>query len=430
MTVSKIALAAALTLGGSSFLLASAADAQRSASGRQQAQQQPAAQGQAGQAQGRQLQFSRAEQQALQPLNAALQAQDWAAAQAVLPAAQAAAQGADAKYFVARAQFQIANRTQNVALENQALDALVALSNVPQEELTLFLNRQAELAFNANDFAKAERAYSRVLELSPNDTRVLQNLSIIRSRQGNTAGSLEALQRTIQTQEAAGQTVSEDSYRRLLGAAIRARQADLIASTTNKLLNAYPNPTNWRDALMLYRQANQSDAQLNIDIYRLQRATRSLTGEADYTLFAEGLNRGGLVGEAKAVLDEGIAARAISTSAQFIRDLNQVVSGRINEDRSGLAAQQRQAQSAANGRLARNVGDALYGYGRYADAAAMYRLALQKGGEDANLINTRLGASLAMAGQRAEAEAAFRAVTGPRQRLANYWLTHLARRAS
>ena len=54
--------------------------------------------------------------------------------------------------------------------------------------------------------------------------------------------------------------------------------------------------------------------------------------------------------------------------------------------------------------------------------------ALQKGGEDANLVNTRLGAALALAGRRAEAEAAFRAVTGPRADLAGFWLAWLARR--
>ena len=57
-----------------------------------------------------------------------------------------------------------------------------------------------------------------------------------------------------------------------------------------------------------------------------------------------------------------------------------------------------------------------------------YRAALQKGA-DANLANLRLGAALAMAGQRAEAEAALRAVTGTRADLANYWLLWLAGRS-
>ena len=50
-------------------------------------------------------------------------------------------------------------------------------------------------------------------------------------------------------------------------------------------------------------------------------------------------------------------------------------------------------------------------------------------GIEAGLGNTRLGAALAMAGQRAEAEAAFRAVTGPRAELAQLWLLWLSTRA-
>ncbi len=72
--------------------------------------------------------------------------------------------------------------------------------------------------------------------------------------------------------------------------------------------------------------------------------------------------------------------------------------------------------------------EAAYGYGRYAEAAELYRVALTKGGEDANLLNVRIGASLAMAGQRAEAETALRAVTGNRSEIAAIWLAWLARR--
>ena len=91
--------------------------------------------------------------------------------------------------------------------------------------------------------------------------------------------------------------------------------------------------------------------------------------------------------------------------------------------RSGLAAgaahqrARRQRRRALRARL----GDAYYGYGQYAEAAELYRAALQKGGEDPDLVNIRLGAALALAGQRAEAETAFRAVTGgPRAELAQY----------
>ena len=103
--------------------------------------------------------------------------------------------------------------------------------------------------------------------------------------------------------------------------------------------------------------------------------------------------------------------------------------GRIREDQASLPASRTSALAAATGRPARQTGDAYFGYGQYADAVALYRAALEKGGEDPNLVNIRLGASLALAGQRAEAETAFRAVTaGPRAELAQLWLLWLASR--
>ena len=97
-------------------------------------------------------------------------------------------------------------------------------------------------------------------------------------------------------------------------------------------------------------------------------------------------------------------------------------------ERSGLAASRTRAMAAATGAAARTAGDAHFGAGQYAEAAELYRAALQKGGEDANLVNSRLGAALALAGRRAEAEAAFRLVTGPRADLAGFWLAWLSRR--
>jgi Flp pilus assembly protein TadD len=72
------------------------------------------------------------------------------------------------------------------------------------------------------------------------------------------------------------------------------------------------------------------------------------------------------------------------------------------------------------------LADGYYGHGNYSKAAELYRLGLQKGSVDSNLANTRLGIALAMAGQKAEAETAFNAVTGPRKDLASFWTLWLS----
>ena len=133
------------------------------------------------------------------------------------------------------------------------------------------------------------------------------------------------------------------------------------------------------------------------------------------------------VGDAEKALarrEFGIAPRAFEVLARALFERDRFAHPRALR----AALVQRQRKLHADDRIARVVADALFGYARYTEAAEMYRLALSKGGEDANLVNTRLGATLALAGQRAEAEAALRAVTGPRAELAALWLAWLASR--
>ena len=101
---------------------------------------------------------------------------------------------------------------------------------------------------------------------------------------------------------------------------------------------------------------------------------------------------------------------------------------RATEDRASLAGERTAALAGRDGAVALRLADAYYGYGEYGPAAELYRAALQKGGRTPISSTLRLGAALALAGQRAEAEAAFRAVTGPRAELAQYWLLWLQSR--
>jgi predicted Zn-dependent protease len=118
----------------------------------------------------------------------------------------------------------------------------------------------------------------------------------------------------------------------------------------------------------------------------------------------------------------------VSPTEGAFRTLIATTGAAATSARGSLDANVRAARAGTTAQPALTAGDALFGQGRYADAAELYRSALQRGGLDAALVNTRLGSALALAGQRVEAEAALRAVTGPRAELAQFWLIWLARR--
>jgi tetratricopeptide (TPR) repeat protein len=425
MSVSRYPLVAALALGGSAVLLTDAAEAQRAPRGRQQPAQPTV------QAQGRALNISPAERTVLVPLDAAARGTDRAAQDAALAAAQPVVRSADARYAFARYQMTIALQRNDNAMLSRAVDMAIDSGVAPAEEMPAFLTSQATLAQEERNFQKAERALTRLAELRPGNVEVQAQLAQLRVDQGRVNEGLRALLAAIAAQQAAGQPAPQNWFHYGLRHAVDSRDPAVRAHFlpfARGLLAAYPTPANWRHILVNYRERAQPDAQANLDLSRLMLAAGALGGERDYFDFASALNQGGYPAEAKAVLDEGVRARMVDASKPAFRELLTSVNGRIPADRADLPASQRSALAAATGTPALRTADAFLGYGRYPEALALYAAALQKGGVDANLVNTRIGIAHALAGQRSEAETAFRLVTGPRAEIAALWMLWLQRR--
>jgi len=432
MTISRAMLAAGLIVGTAS-LHAALAEAQspldslksqqrgRRQQPAQQQQQQPSTVGQ----------LSREETAAVRPLYDAVHAQDWAGANAALPAAQAGVQSPYGRYIVGQLILEIGRGTQNQQVQQQAVEAMLASGGAPADVVPQLLAAQAGFALQARNFAAAEAPLTRLVELNPNDVDRIGQLAAVKIQLNKRPEALTLYRRAIQLGEANGGHAPEALYRQSLAIAYEARTLAPALELARTLVTHYPTPENWRAALGVYRDLAGESGGAELDIGRLMRATGVLTSERDYYVYAEAANRAGLPGEVKSVLDEGFSRNIFQTAAPQARQLLTAATAQVGEDRASLARLRTQALAAAEGRVARRTGDAFYGYGQYAEAAELYRAALQKGGEDAGMVNVRLGTALAMAGQRAEAEAAFRAVTGgDRLELARFWLLWLSTRPS
>ena len=424
-------LAATLIVGGASFAAPAAAQSALESLRQQQRGQREQREARQQQQQPAQVQsLGREENAAILPALQAVQAQDWATATAALPAAQAGAQTPYGRYVVGQLMLEIGRGTQSQQVQSQAVDAMVASGAAPADVLPNLLAAQSGFALQAQNYAVAETALTRLVELNPNDAERIGQLAAVKVRLNKRPEALTLYRRALQLGEAGGQHAPELLYRQALAVAYEGRMLQPSLELSRAMLAAYPNAENWRSALAVYGELGGTEAGVKLDLRRLQRAAGALASERDYYEYADAANRGGLPGEAKIVLEEGLSRNVFTTGAGAARNLLNLVTARSSEDRSALPGLRTRALAASGGGDARVTGDVYYGYGQYADAAALYRAALQKGGEDANLLNTRLGAALALAGQRAEAEAAFRAVTGPRAELAQFWLLWLARPAA
>jgi tetratricopeptide (TPR) repeat protein len=375
------------------------------------------------------LNLSKAARPHIAALQTAVGAGDAAGYQTSLAAAQAAAATPDDRYIIARLQLLHAQKTKDDALKLAATDAAIRSGGAPAEELPLLYRVLGTAQYTAKNYEAAATAFEKLAELQPNNPESIALLADARSKQNRPGDALGAIERAIAAQKAAGQKVSENWYRLGLRYAIESKQPARATGFSRDLLAAYPSPTNWRDSLIVYRDAANLDKDSSLDLMRLMRATKSLKGDADYYELGDLLEDRGLPGETKALIDEGIAARAIDSNKPIFKNMLSAAAGKVSEDRASLAAAEKKAAADATGKAALVTADAYFGYGEYAKAAALYRTALQKGSVDANLVNTRLGIALAYAGQKAEAEAAFKAVTGARAEIASFWMLWLAQRA-
>lgn len=404
-SVSTIALGAALALG--SFALAEVpASAQKEAS-----------------------EYSREERAALLALQNALAMRDYATATSALSTAHARARSANARYLVSSLQLKLGLETNNIGLQTTAIDAMIDSGAAPAAELPQLYRNQAALLQAAGKYERAEAALTRYVNAAPNDSDALLALSQIKNDRRKPQEAVALIERAVDMRKAAGQVAPESWYKRGVSLALMNQMPAQSLKFGRELVTHYPSAENWRDVLFVYRDVARPDPESALDSWRLQRAAKALGGERDYEKFAVAANAAGLPAEGKAVLDEGVAAKMVSPTEGAFKALIASSTKAAATARAGAKAKETAAMAAATGTAALAAGDAAFAQGSYASAVTFYRAALQKGSVDSNVANTRLGIALVMAGQRAEAETAFRSVTGPRAELAALWLTWLGRSA-
>lgn len=424
--VSTSAIAASLIVTG--LAIGSPADAQRYKAARQAEERQAKKQGVTVEVGGRKLALSAEGSTAIAELQTAINAGDSAAVAGKLAAANAAAKNDADKYIIAKLHLQHATKINDTAQQAAAIDAVIATGLADANELAILQRNAAILASRSGDEGRAAAALAALAEANPNDADTLANLAAVKINQKQPAEALPLLNRAIAAKKSAGQPVPEAWYRNALQLAHNAKMRPQAMQLSREVVAAYPSSENWRNGILIYRQGADLDPAARLDSLRLMRATKSLDSADEYLLLADQLARGGYYAEAKAVLDEAAAAGKVPAGNSEAAAIVQEVSGKIAGDRAALPGLEARARSAANGTLAVRVADGYYGHGNYAKAAEFYRVALQKGAVDANIVNTRLGMALALAGQKAEAEAAFKAINGPRADLASYWMLWLNQR--
>jgi tetratricopeptide (TPR) repeat protein len=328
----------------------------------------------------------------------------------------------DDAYFIAAIKLNSAVATKNNALIEDAITKMLATGKVSAADEPKFVKTLGALAMERKDYNTATKAFERLNTINPNDAENQIALAELYYAQKLNAKAVESINKAIAINTAAGTKPPESWYRRALGIAYDGKVAGAVTPSALALISAYPNPVNWRDAVLITRDSYPKiDEQTELDMLRLQAATGALTGERDFVEYADTALGRGLPGEAEYAINMGVSKNMLTPTKPLIAELKKSASSKTAADKASLPGLEKEAK--ANPKLALGTADAYYGYGEFAKAAALYKQAVGGAGVDPATANLRLGASLARSGDKAGAAEALKLVKGGiREELARYWL--------
>jgi hypothetical protein len=377
--------------------------------------------------------YSKAAQPSLAAAQKAIDANDVATATAELDKAKAAMQTPDDKYATGSLLYKLSQTNKDQAMQAQGIDLMIESGGADPKVLPQLYTVQAQFAWDAKNYAKVEQALTAARAAGDNNADVVPMLVMAQANQGQTLKALQTVNAAIDKQAASGQPVPAEWYERGVDLGYRSKagapDAAAIQSTTveiaKKWVAAYPTKKNWNNALRIYGDRANLDNEQQVDVFRLLRHAGALSGDVDYREYALDTYLR-FPNEANAVLQEGASKGIVNLNGKSdATDVINTVKPKLAADKASLAQSDKAARTAANGRAALNTADTYVGYGEYAQAVDLYKVALAKGGVDANVVNLRMGWALAGAGDTAGAKAAFGQVQGQRKPVADFWVIHL-----
>ncbi|PZU12375.1 MAG: hypothetical protein DI606_09345 [Sphingobium sp.] len=372
----------------------------------------------------------------LQTAQQAIDKQDFAAAKAALADADSKAKSNDDKYQIGAIKLNLSITSKDSALQTEALNQMLDSGLTPPEQAGQFNAVAADQALQAKNYDVAIQRSEAALAAGYKPESVNPTLAqayfgkagttntSAEPARGYTVKGLAALKAAADAMKAAGQQVPPQWYQIGVSRAEAAKLPD-VTEWSKMAYQANPSGENLRTLVRLFQRANPTISNReNLDVLRLLGASDGLVIAADFTEYAEMASKTGIYGEVKSVIDKGRSKGVLNASQGA--DVYQPAVARIAGDKSSLGSAEADARKAANGKIAAATADAYLGYGDYAKAASMFELAKQKGGVDADEVNTRLGIAKTLGGDLAGAKAAFSAVQGgARKQIAGLWLAYL-----
>lgn len=357
---------------------------------------------------------------AAQAADTAIKARDVATAQSQIAGLMPAN---DFENYVASGlRFELAVLKRDQQAERVALNDMFKTSSVPKNDVPRLRYIAGYLSYVVGNYddAVAQLDYARTLGYDPIDATMLR--ADIALRRNKAKEARPYVQAALARQRASGQPVPAAWYDRAISMAYQAGDWAEVGALYRERLSHYDSAGEWRSALANYLAAPGMDAQVQLDLYRLQAATGAMASERDYQAYAQLADKTGYSAETKAIIEAGRAAGKLTPGQAVTSQLMKSATPKAAKEIAALPAAVKKAAAAKDGNAAMAAGDSYFSLAQFSQAAEQYRLALSKGGVDQGKGNTRLGVALARSGDLAGAKAALAQVTaGNWANVAGFW---------
>ncbi|MCB2047153.1 MAG: tetratricopeptide repeat protein [Novosphingobium sp.] len=353
-----------------------------------------------------------------------------AAAKAAVDAAVAAASSEDDKYTAGSLLLNLGSKAKKAEYQRQGVEMMLASGKASAEAAPQLYAAAGQLAYQAKDYANAERYLTTAVDLNKTDPslKVLLGETYISNNQ--VAKGMGVLKSAIQESKASGQPAPESWYKRGIASAYRAKATNEAAEFGAMLIMDYPTSTNVGLAATIVRELANYGGQDNLDLMRLMGRSNGYNEARDYIEYIQAADPRRLPGETLDVINAGIASGKLKANDVFITDAKTQASGRLAADKASLVSYEADARKpSATETTISGAADTLLSYGKAAQAEDLYKIALTKPGVDTARTLTRLGIAQVDEGKYAEAQATFAKVTGPRMALAKLWSGYAASKA-
>ncbi len=321
-----------------------------------------------------------------------------------------------------------------------AYETVLNSGTVPVAQQTEYIQAIAGFYDQAQDYPQTVIWANRYIAAGGSDPRTRALLAQAYYQQNDFSHAEQAAWRDQRAAAASGQQLPQAELQLLASAAQKSGDSAGYAAALYALLDAYPSPAVFAEAIAQMTASPEFPDRLTIDVYRLRDATGTLTAAADYEDYAERAILAGEPAEANAVIAKGFASGVLTdtTDAGHAERLQSLAAKQTADDAKALPARVETAKSAGGAEALVETGVDLVGQGQSQQGIGLIQSGIAKGGlsypADARL---HLGIAYYRAGDSENAITSFKSViassgdpaSGPEAALARLWLAAATHRA-